>query len=90
MYWGDVFIQKRTVKKTNTAVSALGFGAMRLPTKNGMIDKKEATQLINHAIDKDVTDETYTITLLDDKKHIIALFDSSYKPKVQKKDVMKY
>lgn len=41
---------------------------------------------INHAIDKDVTDETYTITLLDDKKHIIALFDSSYKPKVQRID----
>lgn len=54
MYWGDVFIQKRTVKKTNTAVSALGFGAMRLPTKNGMIDKKEATQLINHAIDNGI------------------------------------
>ena len=41
---------------------------------------------INHAIDKDVTDETYTITLLDDKKHIIALFDSSYKQKVQRID----
>ena len=41
---------------------------------------------INHAIDKDVTDETYTITLLDDKKHIIALFDSIYKPKVQRID----
>ena len=41
---------------------------------------------INHAIDKDVTYETYTITLLDDKKHSIALFNSSYKPKVQRID----
>ena len=40
MNWGDVLNQKRTVKKTNTAVSALGFGAMRLPTKNGKIDRK--------------------------------------------------
>lgn len=47
-------IQKRKIKKTNTEVSALGFGAMRLPTKNGLINKTEATQLINHAIDNGI------------------------------------
>ena len=54
MYWGDVFIQKRTVKKTNNSVSPIRIGGMSLPTKNCNIHKKEATQLINHAIDNGI------------------------------------
>lgn len=55
----------------------------RIYYKNNLIGTVKA---INHDIDKDVTDEIYTITLLDDKKHSIALFSSNYKPKVQRID----
>lgn len=47
-------MQKRIVKKTQEELSALGFGAMRLPTKNGMIDKENARKQIYHAIDHGV------------------------------------
>ncbi len=47
-------MQKRTVKKTGDELSALGFGAMRLPTKNGMIDKQMAKEQIYYAIDHGV------------------------------------
>ena len=41
------------MRKTNDGdeLSALGFGAMRLPTKNGMINKEEAKKQIYYAID---------------------------------------
>ncbi len=51
--WGAI-LQKRTVKKTGDKLSALGFGAMRLPTKNGMIDKESAREQIYYAIDQGV------------------------------------
>jgi len=35
-------------------ISALGFGAMRLPTKNGRINKEEAKEMIYYAIDHGV------------------------------------
>lgn len=35
-------------------VSHLGFGAMRLPTKNGRIDKIRANELLNYAIDNGI------------------------------------
>lgn len=38
----------------NDEISALGYGAMRLPTKNGRIDKEKATDLIYYAIDHGV------------------------------------
>ncbi len=47
-------IQKRLIKKTNTEVPALGFGTMRLPTKDNKIDREKATKIINHAIDEGV------------------------------------
>ena len=47
-------MQKRIIKKTGDELSALGFGAMRLPTKNGMIDKENARKQIYHAIDNGV------------------------------------
>ena len=41
----------RKVPKTGDNLSILGFGAMRLPEKDGVIDKEKATELIHHAID---------------------------------------
>lgn len=48
------FMQYRTVPKTNDKISAIGFGCMRLPVKNGRIDEKEATKQIHHAIEKGI------------------------------------
>lgn len=42
IYQNGVKMQNRIIKKTGEMVSALGFGAMRLPTKNGRIDKEKA------------------------------------------------
>ena len=47
-------MQYRTIKKTGDEISPLGFGAMRLPLKNGRIDRDEAKKLIYYAIDNGV------------------------------------
>lgn len=47
-------MQYRKIKKAGDELSVLGFGAMRLPTKNGMIHKEKAKELIYHAIDHGV------------------------------------
>ena len=48
-------MQYRTVPKTGEKLSALGFGAMRLPTKRLKIDEERAIQQIRYAIDNGVT-----------------------------------
>ena len=47
-------MQYRKIKKTGDEISHLGFGAMRLPLKNGKIDREKAKILIYHAIDNGV------------------------------------
>ena len=47
-------MQYRLIKKTGDEISPLGFGAMRLPLKNGKIDRAEAQKLIFHAIDNGI------------------------------------
>src|SRR5512136_3356950 len=47
-------MQYRTVPKTGEKLSALGFGAMRLPTKRLKIDEDRAIRQIRYAIDKGV------------------------------------
>lgn len=47
-------MQYRKIEKNGDEISALGYGAMRLPTKNGMIDKERAKKQIYHAIDHGV------------------------------------
>lgn len=44
----------RKIKKTGDELSVLGFGAMRLPTKNGRPDEKRATEQIKYSIDHGV------------------------------------
>lgn len=47
-------MQYRLIKKTGDEIFPLGFGAMRLPLKNGKIDRNKAKELIYHAINKGV------------------------------------
>jgi len=47
-------MQYRKIEKNGDEISTLGYGAMRLPTKNGMIDKEEAKKQIYYAIDHGV------------------------------------
>lgn len=44
----------RQMPKTGDALSILGFGCMRLPTKNGLIDEPRAIRQIRSAIDRGV------------------------------------
>jgi predicted aldo/keto reductase-like oxidoreductase len=44
----------RKIEKTGEELSVLGFGAMRLPTKNGRTDEKRAIEQIRYAIDHGV------------------------------------
>ncbi len=44
----------RKIQKTGDELSVLGFGAMRLPSKNGRTDEKRATEQIRYAIDHGV------------------------------------
>lgn len=47
-------MQYRKIEKNGDEISALGFGAMRLPTKTGRIDKESAKEQIYYAIDSGV------------------------------------
>lgn len=47
-------MQYRQIPKNGDRVSALGFGAMRLPLKRGRIDEERATSQIRNAIDAGV------------------------------------
>ena len=47
-------MQNRIITKTGDEISPLGFGAMRLPQKNGKIDRTAARELIYYAIDNGV------------------------------------
>ncbi len=47
-------MQYRLIPKTGDEISPLGFGAMRLPLKNGKIDRVKAKELIYYAIDKGI------------------------------------
>jgi predicted aldo/keto reductase-like oxidoreductase len=48
------YMQYRLVPKNGDRLSALGFGAMRLPTKRGRIDEERAIRQIRSAIDAGV------------------------------------
>jgi len=47
-------MQYRQFGKVDFEVSALGFGAMRLPTKEGHVDEPEATRMLSYAIEHGV------------------------------------
>jgi uncharacterized protein len=75
------------MRKTNNGdeISALGFGAMRLPTKNGRINKEEAKKQIYYAIDHGVNfiDTAYLYHAGSSESFLGEILKGQYREKVK-------
>ena len=76
-------MQNRLIKKTGDEVSPLGFGAMRLPLKNGKIDRDKAKELIYYAIDNGVNFIDTAYLYGDSEKFLGEILQGEYKDKVK-------
>lgn len=75
-------MQNRLIKKTGDEISPLGFGAMRLPLKNGKINRELAKKQIYHAIDKGVNFIDTAYLYGDSEKFLGEILQGEYKDKV--------
>ena len=76
-------MQYRIIKKNGDEISSLGFGAMRLPLKNGKIDRIKARQLIFNAIDNGVNFIDTAYLYGDSEKFLGEILQGEYKDKVK-------
>ena len=76
-------MQYRLIPKTGDEISSLGFGAMRLPLKNGKIDRDKATELIYHAIDKGVNFIDTAYLYGDSESFLGEILQGEYRDKVK-------
>lgn len=76
-------MKNRLIEKTNDEVSPLGFGAMRLPLKNGKIDRFKASKIIYHAIDNGVNFIDTAYIYGDSEKFLGEILTDEYKKKVK-------
>ena len=76
-------MQYRIIKKTGDEVSSLGYGAMRLPLKNGKIDRQKASELIYHAIDNGVNFIDTAYLYGDSEKFLGEILQGEYRDKVK-------
>ena len=76
-------MQYRLIEKTGDEISALGFGAMRLPLKNGKIDREKAGKLIYHAIDNGVNFIDTAYIYGDSEKFLGEILTDEYRKKVK-------
>nr|WP_292893970.1 aldo/keto reductase [Methanobrevibacter sp.] len=76
-------MQNRLIKKTGDEVSPLGFGAMRLPLKNGKIDRDKARQQIYYAIDNGINFIDTAYLYGDSEKFLGEVLQGEYKDKVK-------
>ena len=76
-------MQYRIIKKTGEEVSSLGYGAMRLPLKNGKIDRQKASELIYHAIDNGVNFIDTAYLYGDSEKFLGEILQGEYRDKVK-------
>ena len=76
-------MQYRLIQKTGDEVSSLGYGAMRLPLKNGKIDRDKAKELIYHAIDNGVNFIDTAYLYGDSEKFLGEILQGEYRDKVK-------
>lgn len=76
-------MQYRSIKKTGDEISSLGFGAMRLPLKNGKIDRTKAKELIYHAIDNGVNFIDTAYLYGDSESFLGEILQGEYRNKVK-------
>lgn len=75
-------MQNRLIKRTGDEISPLGFGAMRLPLKNGKINRKLAREQIYHAIGKGVNFIDTAYLYGDSEKFLGEILQGEYGDKV--------
>ena len=75
-------MQNRLIKRTGDEISPLGFGAMRLPLKNGKINREVARKQIYHAIDNGVNFIDTAYLYGDSEKFLGEILQGEYKDKV--------
>ena len=76
-------MQYRTIPKNGDEISSLGFGAMRLPLKNGKIDREKASKLIYLAIDNGVNFIDTAYLYGDSESFLGEILNGEYKDKVK-------
>lgn len=78
-------MKTRLIKKTDEKLSPLGFGAMRLPSKNGKIDREKAKKQIYHGIDNgiNIIDTAAVYGAGDSEKFLGEILQGEYKDKVK-------
>jgi uncharacterized protein len=78
-------MQYRQFPNTDFRVSVLGFGAMRLPTIDGKIDEKKATEMIYYAIDNGVNyvDTAYPYHGKESEPFVGRILKNGYRQKVK-------
>ncbi|MDO5849356.1 MAG: aldo/keto reductase [Methanobrevibacter sp.] len=78
-------MRTRTIKKNRDEISQLGFGAMRLPSKNGKIDREEGKKQIYHGIDNgiNIIDTAAMYGNGDNEKFLGEILQGEYKDKVK-------
>lgn len=76
-------MQYRLIKKSGDEIFPLGFGAMRLPLKNGKIDRQKAKELIYHAIDHGVNFIDTAYLYGDSETFLGEILQGEYKDKVK-------
>lgn len=76
-------MQYRLIKKTGDEISPIGFGAMRLPLKNGRINREIAKKQIYHAIDNGINFIDTAYLYGDSETFLGEVLQGEYKDKVK-------
>ena len=76
-------MQSRLIKKTGDEIFPLGFGAMRLPLKNGKINRELAKKQIYHAIDNGINFIDTAYLYGDSETFLGEVLQGEYKDKVK-------
>ena len=78
-------MKTKVIEKNTDEISQLSFGAMRLPSKNGKINRKEAKKLIYHGIDNGINliDTAALYGMGDNEKFLGEILQGEYKDKVK-------